>query len=113
MEQQLAKNLSLDSAGATGPVSEVSQPVAMTGANAAQGSVVMQSLTATNVSCQLQESNDLENWSDKGSATTATAVGYKVLTAVTAISGAYVRMKYTITGSGKAILSCTLAVTQL
>src|SRR5262245_31443743 len=113
MEQQLAKNLSLDSAAVTGQAIEDSQPVPMSIANAAQGVVAMPAIPATNGSCQLQERNDLGNWSDKGAATTVNVLGYKVLTAVTSISGAYVRMKYTITGSGKAILACTLSVTQL
>jgi len=112
VEQQLAKNLSLDTAGATGPTSEVSQPVSMAGANAAQGAVVMQVLTATSVTFQLQESNDLENWSNKGSSQNVTATGYTLLTAITSVSAAYVRMKYAINGSGKAIVGLTLSVTQ-
>jgi hypothetical protein len=84
----------------------------MAGANAAQGAAILQRLTATSVTFQLQESNDLENWSNKGSTTAPLAEGYKLLTAVTAISAAYVRMKYTIDGSGKAIVALTLTVSQ-
>jgi hypothetical protein len=113
VEQQLAKNLSLDTAGATGPTSEVSQPVSMAGANAAQAATILQVLTATSVTFQLQESNDLENWSNKGSSQNVTAVGYTLLTAITAISAAYVRMKYTINGSGKAIVALNLSAMQL
>jgi len=112
VEQQLAKALSLDTAGVTGPTSEVSQPVSTAGANAAQGAVVLQVQTATNVTFQLQESNDLENWSSKGSSQNVSAVGYTLLTAITAISASYVRMKYTINGSGKAIVALTLSLTQ-
>lgn len=112
MEQQLAKNLSLDTAGSTGPASEVSQPVSMAGANAAQGAAVLQVLTATSVTFQLQESNDLENWSNKGSSQSVTAAGYTLLTAISSISAAYVRMKYTVNGSGKAIVALNLSVTQ-
>ncbi|MEZ5964259.1 MAG: hypothetical protein R3F56_10475 [Planctomycetota bacterium] len=111
MEHQLAKVLSLDNSAKP---SEVSQPVSMAGANAAQGATVIQILTATSVEFQLQESNDLENWSDKGSAQTVAAanLGYTLLTAITSISAAYVRMKYTLNGTGKAILALTLSVTQ-
>jgi len=82
VEQQLAKALSLDTAGVTGQTSEVSQPVSTAGANAAQGAVVLQVQTATNVTFQLQESNDLENWSNKGSSQNVSAVGYTLLTGV-------------------------------
>lgn len=54
-----------------------------------------------------------ENWSNKGSSQNVTAVGYTLLTAITAISAAYVRMKYTINGSGKAIVALNLSAMQL
>ena len=62
-------------------------------------------LTATNVSFQLQESNDLENWSDKGTAQTQTDLGYKLFAAETGVAAAYVRLQYSVTGSGKAIVA--------
>lgn len=81
--------------------SEVSQAVEMQGANAAQVSAIVFALSGSGspaVSLQLQESNDLENWSDKGSATSATAVGFKMCTAVTSIAAAYIRLKITLAG---------------
>ena len=82
----------------------------MQGGNAVSWDATLLALTATNVSFQLQESNDLENWSDKGTAQTQTDLGYKMFTAETSIASAYVRLQYTITGSGKAILAAGLTI---
>jgi hypothetical protein len=110
MNQPLATRLVLDSAGTDGAVSEVSQPVSMEGSNAAQWEATLYSLTATNVSFQLQVSQDLENWANKGTAQTQTAVGYKLFTAETAIAAAYARLKYTITGTGKAVVAASISL---
>lgn len=82
-------------------LSEVSQPVPMDGANAAQLDLVVFTMTGTSpsLSCQLQESNDLENWRDKGAASAHNAVGYAMPTAATAISSGYVRLRVTLTGT--------------
>lgn len=98
MYQQLFTRLALS--GTT--LSEVSQPISMQGANGAQLDVVVISMSGTSpvLTCQLQESNDLENWKDKGTATpTLTAVGYTLFSAVTGISSGYVRLKVTLTGT--------------
>jgi len=107
MYQPLLTRLALDSAGTYGPSSEVTQPVSMGGVepNAVQWDATHFSLSATNVSYQLQVSNDLENWSNKGSPQTHTTVGYKLFTTDTAVAAAYVRLKLTITGSGKAVVA--------
>lgn len=82
-------------------LSEVSQAVSMDGANAAQVDFVVVSLSGTTptVTGQLQESNDLENWRDKGGTTALSAVGYSLGTAVTGIAAAYVRLKFTAGGT--------------
>lgn len=98
MYQQLFTRLALTGSG----TSEVSQPVSMQGANAAQIDVVILSLAGTTptVTLQLQESSDLENWKDKGSSSGAlNATGYTLVAAVTAISAGYVRVKATMAGT--------------
>jgi len=112
MQQVLLTRLALDSAGTDGPPSEVTQPVSMAGMepNAVQWDAMQFVLTATNVSYQLQVSNDLENWSSKGSAQTHTSVGYKLFTTDTTVAAAYVRLKLTVTGSGKAVVAVTMTL---
>jgi hypothetical protein len=83
-----------------GTTVEVSQPVALQGNNAVQVEMTVFRLTATNVSVQLQLSNDLENWTDEGSAQTTTAEGYKLFTKITSLAAAYARLEFTLTGSG-------------
>lgn len=97
MYQQLFTRLALN----TTTLSEVSQPVSMQGANAAQFDIVVISLSGTSpvVTCQLQESNDLENWTNKGSATAPSAVGYTLAAAQTSLSAGYVRLKITLSGT--------------
>jgi len=112
MYQQLFTRLGLTGSGTY----EVSQPVSMQGANAAQVDVVVISLAGTSptVTLQLQESNDLENWKDKGSSSGAlSATGYTLVAAVTAISSGYVRVKATAGGTSPvAVLSVGLNTSQ-
>ena len=108
MNHPLLTRLALDSAGTD---SEVTQPVSMEGNNAVSWDTTLFALTATNVSFQLQVSNDLENWTDVGTAQTATAVGYTMFTAETSITASYVRLKMTITGTGKAIVATGITLT--
>lgn len=112
MYQQLFTRLALSSS----TTSEVSLPVAMQGANAAQIDVVILSLAGTSptVTLQLQESNDLENWTNKGSSSgTLNATGYTLVAAVTAISSGYVRVKATAGGTGPvAIVNVGLNISQ-
>jgi hypothetical protein len=98
MYQQLFTRLALTGSAA----SEVSQPVSMQNANASQFDVVVISLSGTSpsIACQLQESNDLENWVNKGSATNLSSVGYTLATAQTGIASGYVRLKVTLSGTG-------------
>lgn len=80
---------------------EYSQAVQVGEANAAQMDLVVYAITGSSatLTIQLQESNDLENWKDKGSASTATAIGYTLGSLTTSISSSYVRMKISITGT--------------
>lgn len=112
MNQVLWNRLCLDSAGSDGAISEVSRIIQMTGdgANAIQWESTLFVQTATNVSYQVEVSNDLDNWTPKGSPQTQTNVGHKTFTADTAIAAAYVRIVATITGSGKAILAANITV---
>lgn len=97
MYQQLFTRLALS----VSTPSEVSQPVSMQGANGAQFDVVVISLSGTSptVTCQLQESNDLENWRDKGWSTALTAVGYTLAAAQKDVSSGYLRLKITLSGT--------------
>jgi hypothetical protein len=98
MYTQLFTRLALTGNGA----SEVSQPVTMYGANAAQLDIVVFSLSGSStptVTCQLQESNDLENWSNKGSTTAPIAVGYTLATKETGLAAGYLRVKVTLSGT--------------
>lgn len=88
--------------------SEVSQPVGMGGANSVQVDSVVFAQTATNVSFQLQSSNDLENWANQGSAETHSGVGYKLLASIGGVAAAYVRLKVTLTGAGLAIVTANI-----
>lgn len=90
------------------PTSEVSQPVSMGDANAVQVDSVVFAQTATNVSYQLQSSNDLENWANQGSAETHAGVGFKLLASIGDVAAAYVRLKVSLTGTGLAIVSANL-----
>jgi hypothetical protein len=105
----LATRLVLASGAA---ISDTSQAVSMHGANTAQVSATIYSFSGTNVSFQLQESNDLENWTDKGSPQTKDTVGYHLLPAISSISTAYVRVKYTFAGSGTVILAAIINLSQ-
>ncbi len=109
MYSQLVSDLGLNSAGT---VSEVTQPVSMAGANAVQMDTTVASLTATNVSFQLQQGNDLQNWANVDSPVAATAAGYKLFTANTGVTGAYVRIKLTLTGAGIGVLAAGLNTSQ-
>ena len=93
---------------------EYSQAVSIEGFNAAFPEIVTFTFSGlTNVKVQLQESNDLENWRDKGTVNTVSAIGYTSGTVVTACAAAYVRLKIYTTGTGTAILSAGLNLSAL
>jgi len=113
MYQQIWTRLALSGNNA----SEVSQPVSMQGANAAQLDVVVLSMAGTSpsVALVLQESSDLENWSNKTTFSSVTATGYTLFAATTAISAGYIRVKATFTGSSSpvAVLSAGINTAHL
>jgi len=96
----------------TGTTTEYSQAVSMQGANSAQIDTTIYTLTATNVTYQLQSSSDLDNWFNQGSSEAKTVVGSYLLTAITGCDAPYVRIKYTLTGSGKAIFAAGINTSQ-
>lgn len=76
---------------------QFSQAVSMAGANAAQvNATVFNVTTGGTLVLQLQEGNDLENWSDITPGGSLT-LGYGTLRA-TSIASQYVRLKYSATG---------------
>lgn len=85
---------------------EYSQAVNMDGYNTVFPEIVVFTYSGlTNVKVQVQESNDLENWRDKGTVNTMTAIGYTAGNVVTAFAATYARLKVYTTGTGTAILS--------
>lgn len=90
-----------------------SRPVSIEGNNAAQWEAVVFTLTASAVSFQLQESNDMENWTPIGSAQSATAIGHKLFTADKQISAAFVRLKVELSSAGTAILAAGVSIAPL
>ena len=102
MYTQLFSQLSLANSG---PVTQVSQAVAMRNNNAAQANYVIFALTGTGVTFQLEGSNDLENWTELGSPDGSTAIGAGLLGVVAGIGAAFVRLRATVEGSGRAIVS--------
>lgn len=93
MYQVLATKLYLS---ASGTASEVSTAVSMEGANSVQVDYTIFSLTGSTptVRLQLQQSNDLENWTTLGSQSTKDSVGWTLGPSATAVTAAYVRVKY-------------------
>lgn len=103
MYTELANRLVLTAPGTPYVATSVTQPIDVTGANATQFSVVCYVMSATNVVITLQESNDLENWTDRsgvGSGVTVTGVGYSLSSSTGAtVATRYVRAKLVLTGT--------------
>lgn len=87
----------------TGRLSEVTQPVSMAGANAVQYSITPFYTSVGSLTYQLQESQDLENWSDLGSPQGGSAL-YKLYTMETNVGSAYVRLKASVTAPSTGIV---------
>lgn len=104
MINKVSDALCLDSAATDGLTTEVSQTRPMNGYNTIQVQVVLYALTATNLTIQVQVSNDGHNWQNQGLSQTMTAFGRKIFSAEAAIGASLVRRHYSLTGSGKAIL---------
>ena len=110
MYYALCSKLALDTAGTFGQSPAYSQPVAMNGGNAVQWEAVVFYIDRDGIVFQLQTSNDLENWTDKGSVQTMNSTGHKLFTAETDVATAYVRLKYSVAESGKAILAAGINI---
>jgi hypothetical protein len=100
----------LDSAGTDGPTTEVNQVVTLEGNNTVQVQILAYVLTVTGLTIQLQSSNDLVNWTNQGSSKSMTAIGRKLLSSDTAVAASYVRVHFSLEGSGKVILNADLNV---
>jgi len=107
---RLCNKLALDTTGVAGNSPEYGQLVAMNGGNAVQWEVVLFHLDRDGVIIQPQVSNDRENWADLGGAQTILRVGYKLFTSVTDVAAAYVRLRYSMATSGKAVLAAGINV---
>ena len=81
-----------------------SQAVSMAGANAVEVECTIFNLGgATSLSITVQQSNDLQNWSNVGSSTTA-VLGFTRLSQ-SSIAGQYVRLLYRVVGTGTIIMA--------
>ena len=100
---QLTTRLSL---GGVSPLSEFTRPVSMAGANAVQYSVMPFYTSAGNGWFQLQESFDLENWSNLGSAQGMSQL-FKLFPVQAGIESSFVRLKAYI-GYGTVVLAINL-----
>ena len=110
MYHSLCTKLALDAAGSFGQSPEFSQAVSMNGGNAVQWEAVVFHTDTGGVAFRLQVSHDLETWTSVGSAQATLGVGHTLFTAETGIAAAYVRLKYTKSKSGKAILAAGINI---
>ena len=91
----------------------VSQPLSMSGANAAQASVVVISITTGTITVAFQGSNDLENWSAITTiGGTALGVGYHAPSA-SGIAWQYIRVTYLTSTAATAVISCGVGTADL
>jgi hypothetical protein len=102
----------LDSDGAAGMTFEISRVVAIDGRNGVQMAILLYALTATNITLQLETSLDGNNWSPQGDSQTLTAIGRKIFAVDTTVASKFARIKFTLTGTGKAIFKAWLMVSQ-
>jgi hypothetical protein len=89
-----------------------SQAVSMSESNACQVEFTVINLPATNIRVTAQVSNDLENWTDAANSGDKTAVGYYSFN-VTGVAAQYVRLKYTVSGSGNVIVAAGINTANL
>lgn len=79
----------------------------MAGANAVQYAVTPFWTNSSGLSYQLQESQDLENWTDLGSS--QSGVNYpKLFPTETNVTTPYVRLKASVFAAGKMVLAITI-----
>ena len=109
---KLIAEVALDSSETDAPATETSEVILLSGANAVLIAVLLYALTATSVVMQIQISVDGFNWVNKGSSQSMTGIGRKLFTAETAVAAPYVRVKFSLTGTGKAILRAMASLSQ-
>ncbi|NUN51015.1 MAG: hypothetical protein HUU15_19590 [Candidatus Brocadiae bacterium] len=85
-------------------VDQFSPAVPMDCANAVQLEVTIFNLTATSLTVEIQGSNDMQNWSVV-TTNTGLVVGYSAPTKSTGVGFRYVRLRYSIVGTGLAIVA--------
>jgi hypothetical protein len=93
-----------------------SQAVSMADANALQLDLTLIAKGGGDLGVQVEGSNELENWDAIGSSVDLTAIGYNQTadaTKFTGIAHQYVRLKYTQSVSGTAIISAGINTTSL
>ena len=91
---------------------EISRAVEMDGRNGVQMAILLFALTATNITLQLEISLDGNNWAPQGDSKTLTAIGRKVFAVDTSVAAKFARIRFTLTGTGKAIFKAWLVVSR-
>ena len=112
LHELVADDTAIDSDGAAGLTFEISRSVAIDGRNGVQMAILLYALTATNITLQLEVSLDGHNWAPQGDTQSLTAIGRKIFAVDTAIAARFARIKFTLTGTGKAIFKAWLVVSQ-
>ncbi|MBK8099745.1 MAG: hypothetical protein IPK26_21790 [Planctomycetes bacterium] len=92
-----------------------SQAVSMDGANTVQPQIVLTVCTATSLTLGLEGSNDLANWSTISTSWTGYTLGVPNPQPAHQgnIAWQYVRLKFTLVGSGVIILNANVATAHL
>ena len=113
MRHEVAKSLCLDSAGNAGATSEISKMIPVEGSNnAVQTEIIVYAFTATTLVIQPQVSVDGVNWDDLGSSQSVATFGRGLLATDAAIGAPFYRLKFSLTGTGKAIFDAWVSVSE-
>jgi len=102
----------VDSARTNGQLIAVSPAVEVGDNNTGQLELRVLVQNATSLDIQAFESNDGHNWTPKGSEQNIDAVGFKKLTVDSTLTSRFIRYHASVTGTGKAIFSGDLHLSQ-